>query len=70
MGHRPLLALLKVPGAYAAPTLERQLRARAAIPQEGQKEGPEHLRALVVGGEDVEQPPALLAAVPAGKRLG
>lgn len=70
LGHCPFLALLKVSGAYAAPTLERQLRVHAGIPKEGQEEGPEHLGALVIGGEDVEQPPALLAAVPAGKGLG
>lgn len=38
----------------------------ASILQEGQEEGLEHLRALVVGSEDVEQPPTPLAAVPVG----
>lgn len=55
------------PTVRPAPTLERQLRAAAGILQEGQQEGPEHLGALVVGGENVEQPPAPLATVPAGK---
>lgn len=63
----PLLAPLKVPGVGTAPTMERELRAPAGTLQESQEEGPEHLGAPVVGGEDVEQPPALLAAVPAGK---
>lgn len=58
------------PGVCTALTLERQLRVPASILQECQEEGPEHLRALVVGGEDVEQPPALLAAVPARKSQG
>lgn len=67
---RPSPLCTQHPGACTAPTLERQLRVPASILQEGQEEGPEHLGALVVGGEDVEQPPALLAALPAGKSRG
>lgn len=54
------------PEVGTAPTVERQLRVPAGILQEGHEEGPEHLRAFVVGSENVEQPPAPLAAVPVG----